>query len=70
LVDQEDKHFAEIWLAVWSVLCYLTTSFTLLTFLLDTQRFLYPEKCIIFLNLSYNILRYKNRDPRPPPSHT
>jgi hypothetical protein len=41
------------------VLCYLTTSFTLLTFLLDTQRFLYPEKCIIFLNLSYNILRYK-----------
>jgi len=56
LFDKEDKHFAEIWLAVWSVLCFLTSLFTLLTYLLDTSRFKYPEKCIIFLNLSYNIL--------------
>jgi len=56
LFDKEDKYFASIWLAVWSVLCFLSTTFTLTTFLLDTSRFLYPEKCIIFLNLSYNIL--------------
>jgi len=56
LFDKEDKYFASIWLAVWSILCFISTTFTLVTFLLDTSRFLYPEKCIVFLNLSYNIL--------------
>jgi len=56
LFSQEDKHFASIWLAVWSILCFLTSLLTLLTYLLDRERFKYPEKCIIFLNLSYNIL--------------
>ena len=58
LFDKEDKYFASIWLAVWSILCFISTTFTLITFLLDTSRFLYPEKCIVFLNLSYNILRW------------
>ncbi|XP_023340848.1 frizzled-10 [Eurytemora carolleeae] len=56
LFAKEDKKFAEIWLAVWSILCFLTTLFTLGTYILDTTRFKYPEKCIVFLNLSYNIL--------------
>lgn len=56
MFDGSDKHFAEIWITVWASLCFITTFFTILTFLLDTSVFLYPEKCIIFLNLSYFIM--------------
>ena len=56
IYHQEDKKFAEIWIGVWSSLCFLTTSLTMVTFMLDTSVFLYPEKCIIFLNLSYFIM--------------
>jgi hypothetical protein len=60
-----------VWLGVLAVLCLASTAFALLTFLLDTDRFLYPEKyafpilsspyylysrCVIFLNLSYLLL--------------
>ena len=53
---KEDKHFAMIWVLVWSGLCFLTTLFSLITFLMDMSVFLYPERCIIFLNLSYLIM--------------
>ena len=56
LYEKEDKRFAEVWIAVWASLCLLATSFSLLTFLLDPGVLLYPEKCIIFLNLSYFIM--------------
>jgi len=56
IFDAEDKKFAEVWLSVWSILCFITSLFTLFTYGLDTSRFKYPERCIIFLNLSYNIL--------------
>jgi len=56
LFDEENKQFALVWVGVWSVLCLVSTSFTLVTFLLDTERFLYPEKCVIFLSLSYFLL--------------
>ena len=58
LYEKEDKTFAEIWIAVWASLCLLATTFSLITFLLDPGVFLYPEKCIIFLNLSYLIMSF------------
>ncbi|XP_078522478.1 frizzled-10 [Lissotriton helveticus] len=51
--SREDKDFAAIWTAVWSVLCFLSSAFTVLTFLIDPQRFRYPERPVIFLSMCY-----------------
>nr|XP_033812477.1 frizzled-10 [Geotrypetes seraphini] len=51
--SREDKQFAAVWIAVWSVLCFFSSAFTVLTFLIDPQRFKYPERPIIFLSMSY-----------------
>ena len=51
----QDKHFASIWMIVWSALCFVSTSMTVLTFLADTSRFKYPERPIIFLSLCYAV---------------
>ncbi|XP_021332312.1 frizzled-9 [Danio rerio] len=53
--SRQDKDFAFIWMVVWSTLCFVSTAFTVLTFLLDPQRFQYPERPIIFLSMCYNI---------------
>ena len=45
-----------MWIAVWASLCLLATSFALVTFLLDPSVLLYPERCVVFLNLSYFLL--------------
>jgi len=52
---QGDKNFAEIWTIVWASICCLSTTCTALTFLIDTQRFKYPERPIIFLSMCYAI---------------
>ncbi|XP_076466622.1 frizzled-4-like [Babylonia areolata] len=51
----EDKRFADVWMAIWAGVCFLSTLFTVLTFLIDSQRFKYPERPIIFLSMCYNI---------------
>ena len=51
----EDKYFADIWMAIWAGLCFVSTLFTVLTFLVDSQRFKYPERPIIFLSMCFNI---------------
>ncbi|XP_048375510.1 frizzled-9 [Sphaerodactylus townsendi] len=53
--SREDKDFAFIWMAVWATLCFFSTAFTVLTFLLDPHRFQYPERPIIFLSMCYNV---------------
>ena len=50
----EDKYFADIWMSIWAGLCWVSTLFTVLTFLIDSQRFKYPERPIIFLSMCYN----------------
>ncbi|XP_022257827.1 frizzled-8-like, partial [Limulus polyphemus] len=46
-----DEHtFATLWLGLWAVLCCVSTSLTVITFLIDMQRFRYPERPIIFLS--------------------
>ncbi|XP_064466196.1 frizzled-5-like [Ornithodoros turicata] len=48
-----DERFATYWIGVWAVLCCVSTSLTVLTFLIDTTRFRYPERPIIFLSFCY-----------------
>lgn len=49
------KVFTDAWMAVWAVLCFFSTTLTVLTFLLDSQRFSYPERPIIFLSMCCNL---------------
>ncbi|KAK1893142.1 Frizzled-10-A [Dissostichus eleginoides] len=51
--SQGDKQFSLVWIAIWSILCFVSSAFTVLTFLIDPQRFKYPERPIIFLSMSY-----------------
>lgn len=49
----EEKDFAGIWIALWSGLCFISTLMTLTTFIIDTERFKYPERPIVFLSACY-----------------
>ena len=53
----EDKTFAAVWMAVWAVLCFVATGFTVLTFLIDGSRFRYPERPIVFLAFCCHLYR-------------
>jgi hypothetical protein len=53
--SDESKTFAKGWIGFWSVICYLSTLVTLLTFLLDTSRFQYPWRPVVYLALSFHI---------------
>ncbi|KFO05469.1 hypothetical protein N312_00406, partial [Balearica regulorum gibbericeps] len=48
--------FARIWILIWSVLCCASTFFTVTTYLVDMQRFRYPERPIIFLSGCYTMV--------------
>uniref|UniRef100_H2YUA6 Uncharacterized protein n=1 Tax=Ciona savignyi TaxID=51511 RepID=H2YUA6_CIOSA len=50
--SEERRKFAESWIA-WSVVCFVITMLTVGTYLIDTQRFKYPERPIIFLSACY-----------------
>lgn len=41
------------WITLFSIVCSFCTLITLLTFIADSERFHYPEKCIIFLSACY-----------------
>ncbi|KAA0198883.1 Frizzled 8c [Fasciolopsis buskii] len=45
--------FTTYWLALWSTLCAISTLLTILTFMLDSYRFQYPELSIIYLSTCY-----------------
>ncbi|XP_072035921.1 frizzled-9-like [Amphiura filiformis] len=51
--QQNDKDFAMLWIGIWSVLCFICTTLTVLTFLIDRARFKYPERPIIFISMCY-----------------
>lgn len=48
-----EKTFTTLWIGLWSVLCCVSTAMTISTFLIDMQRFKYPERPIIFLSGCY-----------------
>ncbi|XP_043284476.1 frizzled-2 [Venturia canescens] len=52
----EERDFVAVWLAMWSGLCAASTLTTVTTFLIDTQRFKYPERPIVFLSACYFVV--------------
>lgn len=55
-LTNEEREFAAVWLALWSGLCAASTLVTVTTFLIDTQRFKYPERPIVFLSACYFVV--------------
>ena len=49
----DERYFANLWISTCSILCCMATALTVLTFLIDMQRFKYPERPIIFLSGCY-----------------
>lgn len=54
--SDRERQFSRLWIGIWSMLCMASTLFTFLTFLVDMQRFRYPERPIIFLSLCYFVV--------------
>lgn len=52
-LTEEERTFAHIWIAMVAILCCISTLITLTTFLIDMNRFKYPERPIIFLSGCY-----------------
>ncbi|CAG9773188.1 unnamed protein product [Ceutorhynchus assimilis] len=46
----EEKEFALIWISLWSGLCAASTLMTLITFFIETERFKYPDRPIVFVS--------------------
>ncbi len=55
MFQSENKAFAEHWMTVWASLCLVVTAFTVLTCWLDTSRFKFPERPIIYLAACYHV---------------
>ena len=51
--DESERNIARIWIVIWASFCCLSCIFTVLTFLIDTKRFRYPERPIIFISICY-----------------
>lgn len=55
LFHKTHKKFADVWLLIWSTICFISTMVTVLTYLIDRTRFKYPERPIICLAFCYNL---------------
>ncbi|KAM4561021.1 frizzled-7-A-like [Fundulus diaphanus] len=51
--QKNEVKFGRLWVGTWSILCCVSTLFTVLTYLVDMRRFRYPERPIIFLSGCY-----------------
>ncbi|KAK9879425.1 hypothetical protein WA026_006493 [Henosepilachna vigintioctopunctata] len=51
--SEHKRQFAKVWVGIWALLCSVSCLFTVCTFLIDNDRFRYPERPIIFLSLCY-----------------
>lgn len=47
--SEEDIRLSRKWILGWGVLCLISTFFTVCTYLIDRERFRYPERPIVFL---------------------
>ncbi|XP_023248220.1 frizzled-2 [Copidosoma floridanum] len=50
---EKERTFSRVWIGTWATLCAASCFFTFLTYLIDTDRFRYPERPIIFLSICY-----------------
>ncbi|GAU93659.1 hypothetical protein RvY_05561 [Ramazzottius varieornatus] len=53
MAGPQEMLMAEYWIIGWAIICCLCTAFTLTTYIIDTSRFKYPERPIIFIALCY-----------------
>lgn len=53
LFTAENKRFAEIWMAVWTVACFMTSAFTVLLYLMDRSQFEIPDRAVVYLCICY-----------------
>nr|XP_039262108.1 LOW QUALITY PROTEIN: uncharacterized protein LOC120338224 [Styela clava] len=53
MFSSTDKRFAYYWMLACSILCIVSSALTVGTFMVDSKRFRYPERPIIFLSLCY-----------------
>ena len=51
----KDKYFADVWMTVLAIVCFFSTLFMILTFMIDSKRFRYPERPIFFVAMCYNV---------------
>ncbi|XP_067892182.1 frizzled-5-like [Heterodontus francisci] len=51
--NEDERTFATFWIGLWCILCFISTFTTVSTFLIDMERFKYPERPIIFLSACY-----------------
>ena len=56
--SSNQESFATAWVTFWSTLCFISTFLTLATFFLDTARFRYPERPVIFLSSCYLLMSF------------
>lgn len=56
LFKNDQVHFVRHYVGVLSILCLLSTLFTIITYSIDLSRFRYPERPILFLAICYFIL--------------
>ena len=47
--SDEEIGLSRKWILTWSILCLVSTLFTVSTYLIDRERFRYPERPIVFL---------------------
>lgn len=55
LYSKGNKDFAQVWIAIWSCVCFLSTLFTIFVYLSKPEQFRYPEKIIVILSWCYFI---------------
>ena len=53
--NKTNKHFSDVWLLIWSTICFISTMLTVFTYLVDRSRFKYPERPIIYFAFCYNL---------------
>lgn len=78
--SEKQRRFSRGWVGAWGAACAVSCLFTVLTFLIDPERFRYPERPIIFLSLCYLLVAaayaagwaagdsVSCREPFPPPA--
>lgn len=55
--SSSDKTLARMWYLIWTVLCLISSVVAILTFVFDQkERFMYPERPIIFIVLCYGFM--------------
>nr|AID23667.1 frizzled-4 [Hofstenia miamia] len=53
LYSRKQYEFSRKWSLIWASICFVCSFFTLLTYMIDMERFGYPERPIVFLAACY-----------------